>query len=349
MIELALACRDWSTSALDRVVDVELRQLRALRAAYSVHDAPEVLVFGDSAMYSFTRDDEDRTTLIDLIRARLEPDLGIHAVYGPTYNARIVLAFLELLGALPGRPVVAVVPTPALSAMSVWHAHPTYGHRNDADEIRRAIASGLRPWRRIRRPDEQDMDAFDRLPAPSLVGARRSNGEVALLLNAKPASRWQRVVRAHAIADHYTAERLTPDAPGVADVADLGARLAGMEIASVAYISPVNHELAASALGRASLQRITDNAQVVEQAFLSASAGTGTAVDATLDSPASHFMDAIHLRFAGREQLARRLCEAIARQVTQSRGVGRGLPPDQASEPLTAAPNPRPVPLHEVR
>src|SRR3954454_22479857 len=77
--------------------DVELRQLRSLQSDYAGESGPEILLFGDSAMFWTLSTDEDRRHMVDMIRAELDGEVRIEALVGPGYNPRIVMAYLSAL------------------------------------------------------------------------------------------------------------------------------------------------------------------------------------------------------------------------------------------------------------
>ena len=57
--------------ATRRFSDVELRQLKSLELAYRGSSGPDVLVFGDSAMFWTTHRDSDRRHLVQMVRDEL--------------------------------------------------------------------------------------------------------------------------------------------------------------------------------------------------------------------------------------------------------------------------------------
>ena len=75
--------------------------------------------------------------------------------------------------------------------------------------------------------------------------------------------------------DFYNAERLEPESPGVALVGELGQMLSGMELPSVAYIAPINHEVAAKTLGEGAREHLARNAALVEAAYREAAGAFG--------------------------------------------------------------------------
>ena len=165
--------------------DPELRELRALVKAYSGDTAgPDVLVFGDYAMLWTTGSDDSKRTLVDLIQAQLGRDVTFQAVAGPGYNPRIVGAFLSGLAQCPQRPRVVLVPTSVLMATKLFLENPHFAYKLEAEGLRFVAAGGK--VRRLTRPDEASFEDYDRLPAPSLFGARRTAGELRLVRNSSP-------------------------------------------------------------------------------------------------------------------------------------------------------------------
>jgi hypothetical protein len=295
-----------------RFSDVELRQLRSLERAYNGRGkAPELLVFGDSAMFWTTPEDPDHRHLVEMIRDELGGGLKFEALVGPGYNPRIIGVYLMALARCQARPRVVIVPTSVLFATSSWLSHPTFGWGPVSAELREAIdANGRRP-RRLNRPGPEAENAFDRLGAPSLIGLKRTMGELRLITNSLPTTEWQKLVRLRHMMDYYNGERLEPDSPGVGLVTQLGAMLKGMGLASVAYVPPVNHEVIAKVLGAKAPEHIARNATIVEAAYEEGAGESGAVVNAIFDSPAREFIDPLHLNVEGRLKLAGNIATAV--------------------------------------
>lgn len=293
-----------------RFSDVELRQLRSLERAYSGTKGPDLLVFGDSAMFWTTPKDSDRRHLFEMIRDELGGDVTFEALVGPGYGPRIIMAFLAALPRCQSRPRVVLVPTSVLMASSIWLAHPKLGYVTVGDQIREYATSDAKRPKKLVPFDEALFEDFDRLPAPSLFGARRTVGELRLITNSVPATRWQQVIRLRHMMDHYNAERLEDDSPGVTLVTELAEAIDALALPSVAYIAPINHEVVTKTLGAEARDHVKRNAAIVEAAYLRGGP-RGTVVNATFDSPAAEFDDPIHLSDAGRRRLAGRLADAV--------------------------------------
>jgi hypothetical protein len=281
--------------------------------------APEMLVFGDSAMFWTTPKDEDHRHLVEMIRDELDAGASFEALVGPGYNPRIIMVYLMALARCRLKPRVVIVPTSVIFASTSWLSHPTLGWGPVAAQLRAAVeANGKRP-RRLERPGADAENAFDRLGAPSLIGLKRTMGELRLITNSAPTTRWQQIVRLRHMMDYYNAERLEPESPGVELVTKLGAMLAGMGLPSVAYIPPVNHELLVKTLGEHAREHVERNAAIVEEAYAQGVGESGTVVNAIFDNPASEFMDPLHLDVSGRLRLARRIADAVRPRLEDSR------------------------------
>ena len=304
-----------------RFSDVELRQLRSMERAFNRRrGAPELLVFGDSAMFWTTPTDEDHRHLVEMIRDELDAGVSFEALVGPGYNPRIIMVYLMALARCESKPRVVIVPASVIFATTSWLSHPTLGWGPVATELRAAIeANGKRP-RRLERPGPEAENAFDRLGAPSLIGLKRTMGELRLITNSAPTTQWQQLVRLRHMMDYYNAERLEPESPGVGLVTKLGSMLARMELQSVAYIPPVNHEVLVKTLGRHAYEHVERNAAIVEEAYEKGVGDSGAIVNAIFDSPASEFIDPLHLDVDGRLRLARRIAEAVRPRLEASGG-----------------------------
>ncbi len=160
-------------------------------------------------------------------------------------------------------------------------------------------------------PEDAEWEAYDKQPAPTLIGARRTIGELRLITNAKPTTRWQHLVRLRHMMEYYNAERLEKESEGVVLIADMAKMLADLGLPSVAYISPINFEVADKVLGATSRQHISHNADVIATTYRDAAGPLGTVVDATFECPGNEFSDPLHLTEAGRQRLASKIASAI--------------------------------------
>lgn len=293
--------------AVRRFSDVELWQLRSMQRAYQGKRGPELLVFGDSAMFWTNYRDKDRRHLVDMIRDETGRDLEYEALMGPSYHGRIVMAYLSGLAKSSSRPKVVVVPTSVLLATHLFLEHPSWSYISESKGIREAVRGEGGKRQRLERPGADAFDAYDRLPAPSLYGARRTAGELRLILNSVPTTPWQTAVRMRHLMDYYNAEELTAESPGVKLVEELGSALADLGLRSVAYVAPVNHQVLRTTLGQVAVDQLTRNAKLVETAFMEGANGTGRVVNAAFECPSEEFADPVHLNDRGRLRLARRI------------------------------------------
>lgn len=295
-----------------RFSDVNLRQLRSLERAYAKPNGPELLVFGDSAMFWTTPTDDDHRLLVEMIRDELGADIRLEALVGPGYNARIVTAYLTALRRTRSKPRVVVVPASVMMSQTHWLAHPEVGYEETAAELVEVISANgrKRPRRLVRHDTDEAVAVWEKLPAPSLFGARRTVGELRLITNAVPATVWQRAVRVRHLMDFYNAERFDPDTVGVKIVAEMGATLRELGVPSVAYVPPINHDVLVATLGASAKEHVEHNASLLEQAFLSTCGELGTVVNAIWDSPATEYVDPVHLTPAGRARFAARIADA---------------------------------------
>lgn len=304
--------------AVKKFSDVELRQLRSLQRAYSGETGPDLLVFGDSAMFWTLASDTDSRHMVEMIRDQLGGDVTFEALVGPGYNPRIVTAFLSALPGLASRPKVVLVPASVLMASTIWLQHPRLSYDLVGQQIRKAVHDPK--MRKVDRPDPNDFEDFDRLPAPSLYGARRTVGELRMIVSAKPETKWQQAVRTRHLMDYYNAERLEPDSVGVTLVGEMAAALAELGLPSVAYIAPINHQILKTTLGEGAVEHMKRNAEIVETAYLKSAAGLGTVVNATMDNPTTDFSDPVHLNDRGRHVLAKRIADAVRPILDQAGG-----------------------------
>ena len=313
--------------ATKRFNNVTLRQLRSLQRAYGGSNAPELLIFGDSNMVWTNWGEPDRRHLVDLIGEELGSDVTLEALVGPGYNPRMVMAFLSALEKCPAKPRVVLVPASVMMATSSWLSHPVLGYGRVAQELRESIKTGCPLSKNFDEPEDAEWEAYDKQPAPTLIGARRTIGELRLITNAVPTTRWQHLVRLRHMLEYYNAERLEKDSEGVGLIADMARMLADLRLPSVAYISPINFEVADKLMGATSRQHISHNADVIATTYRYAAGPLGTVVDATFACPGNEFSDPLHLTEAGRQRLAGMIASAVrsrlnpAHETSEERGL----------------------------
>jgi len=307
--------------------DLEIRQLWALVDAYGSPAAPEVLVIGDSAMMWTSPFDRDQRTLAQMVADELGDSCRVHALAGAGYNPRIVRVFLEALASCPHKPRAIVLPASLLMATQAWSTHPSFCYVHETPELRRIFREDDREARRLPRSGEKDWEVWDRTPAPSLFGARRTLGEFRLVVNAprqkkawweQPNTRWQQAVRMRHMMDVYNAETLTADSPGVRLLADLATYLRELGIPTVAYVAPVNRDVLVSALGDGAAVHVERNAESVASAYLDAAGPGHQVVNAVFAAPSEEYGDPVHLNDAGRRRFAPMIAEGVRTGITVS-------------------------------
>lgn len=294
----------------ERDVDPELRQLRQLKRSLDA-GGPDLLIFGDSAMFWTTEHDTDRRSLADMIVEDLDPATSCETLVGAGYNPRIIMAYLEVIAAGPARPRAIVVPASVLMATELFLEHPHFSYRLESEDIRSIAVTGDFGRAGLRHADTSAFEEYDRRPAPSLVGARRTAGEHRLLLNSAPQSRWQTAIRLRAMMDYYVAERLTADSPGVVLVKELGAALRELGVPAVAYVAPANHEVMRTVLGEGVIEHLRANVGHVVDAYTAGAGPSAPVVDAAFDSPSDEFVDPAHVGSVGRSKLAGRIAAEL--------------------------------------
>lgn len=292
--------------------DPEFRQLNALRKAYAAPNGPELLIFGDSAMWWTNRADTRRVALPKLLMEGLGEGWRYQSLVGALYGPRIVGAYLTALDHAVSRPDVVVVPLAVRTTTSLSLQHPSFAHEHEAEGIRAAVARGSTETTGLPRAPKDAFEDYDRLPAPSLFGARRTVGELRLIISATPETSWQKAVRLRHLLDFYNAEKLTPESPGIRLIADLGKQLAASNQPAVAYIPPVNHPLLKAMLGEGAIGHLAANADLIQQTFVEATNGLGRVANAVMACDREHFGDPVHLNYEGRSVLAAAIVDAVA-------------------------------------
>lgn len=297
--------------ALKQWGDLELSQLETVERAYSGARGPEVLIIGDSTMYWIGRDEPDNRQLAEVIEDGVGRRGKCLMVAGPGYQAGITMAYLAALEQARSKPRVAVVAMAPMMSRSTWINHPDYPYVELSRAMREALRlNGDRP-KRLERPGREFADAYDREPAPSFINSGLTRGELRMLIHARAETEAQKVARLRHRIDYYYAEMLTPESPGVKAIAELGAMLRNLEIAGVAYISPVNHEAAAATIGQFVCEQEARCNEICAKAFLDALGDRGRVVDLSFDFPARDFVDPLHPGYRPRRAIGMQVAEHV--------------------------------------
>jgi len=303
--------------AARRFGDLELQQLRALERAYGRKRGPELLVIGHSQLFYRGRNEPDTRPVVEMLRDELGGRVKILSLGGPGYNQRLTAAYLSALPDLRSRPEAVIVTIHPVLAGPMWYDSPRLGYEKAAEGIRAAIAAGRDRPRRLEKPSAEDWDRYDRRPAPSLIGARRTMGELTLMVNSRPTTRYQQEVRLRHRVDFYYADHLEPDDPGVRMSAEVGRMLKEMGIPSIALLSAINYEAAVRMVGDGVVDHIRRNGQIVEQAYQDAVGDTGTVLNCCFDCRDEEFSDPLHHKQDARLRLARQLAAVVRPHLEQ--------------------------------
>jgi hypothetical protein len=294
-----------------RVGDLQLRQLRRLRRAYDGRgEGPDLLLFGDSAMYWTGPGDSSRAYLCDSIRKELGPVRCLQ-LYGPGYTARIFLPFLAALAKCRTKPRAVLVPLSFQMLQATWLADPEVGCGPVADQMTALIESDAKLPRKLEQPSLEQVDEFHRMPSPSVVGATLTVGEFKLMQAVKGRTRSQKRDRLRHNLDYHHAEGVPPGSEGLRLVGEVGAALREMELPSVGYVPPGNYELLTKILSPEMPERLERNADLISAAFLEGTGELGTVVNGMPDGVPEHFYDPIHLNYDGRRRFAARIADAL--------------------------------------
>jgi hypothetical protein len=321
---LLMRARRRIRARLDRYrPDVEIRQLWDLVDRYNQANPPDVLLIGDSAMYWVAEDDADQRNLAQVITDEFDGDVRVHAIAGPGYNARMARVFLEALSGCRHRPKLVILPATLAVAAEHMHQHPFWSYQRESSGLREILRAGDRSAKRLPRGTEDDWEKYDALPAASLFGARRTQGELRLVTHGlpdpkhrQPTTRWLQVVRLRHVLDSHNGETLTPDSVGVRMIAEMAGSAADLGLQVVAYIPPVNVDLVRKVFKQPGLDHIARNAEVVSNAIEQATHGTGRVVNAVFACPEKDFGDALHLSIEGRKDFGTLIIREI-REMTQ--------------------------------
>lgn len=253
--------RDRVGRARDRLDHPQLRDARRLLAAAD-HASLDVLFLGESVLNFVGPEDADRRRLPTMVADGLGPAGDLLAVHGGGYHAELLATYLELLEQRGHRPKAVIVALWVRGRFAPWMAHPVFGHL-DAMARLQAIDPGVAAWRvrgSLRRPP-YDSTVFHAVRHATMAGDL-TVGDYARPLKAGDLVGAERLRLLYAY--HHGAAL---DAAALTAVTRLGAVLARMGCAVVAYQTPICVETGVRALGPELAALVTANFAAIDAAF----------------------------------------------------------------------------------
>lgn len=291
--------------------------LKNLAQAYEASaGAPPVLVLGDSVYYRVSRDDLDRRRMGEMLQTRLAeggfPSLLLNS---SAYHPGIYAPFVEAAGRMPAKPAVVVMPINLRCFSPQWWLHPDHEFAREIE-----LLQSYRPGDPIGELDYlTDLDAverYDETPVSYPDSPLETIGQFRLTIRATAKGKYQEMWRARQIAIFHYLHLLAADHPRVVDSIAMieAARKAG--IIPLVYLTPINHMHGVRVVGERFATGVAANVETLLAAIMPAlKAADGTVLDWS-----RAFSDMLfftpderteHLNVAGRQELARRVADAV--------------------------------------
>jgi hypothetical protein len=308
---------------LDRFDHPAVRAARHL--VRSCRETPaDVVYLGDSLASFVAPEDSDRRRLPEMIADELPLGATLHAAHGGGFHPGLFREFLRLIGDVPNPPV-AVLPLCIRLCHVPWVEHPLYGYRGAMERLRR-MTPATPTWRiraALARSADDDVARVAALRYPTLAGDLAIGDYVAQL---KDPSRYglDETERLRLLYAYHHGAILSPDAPALDAIAQLGADLRSRGWPVVAYESPIPVERG-EALWGPSLRRLAaDGYALLRDAFRRGYGDGACILETGLAFDDSQILDpddaCEHLNERGRKRLAAEIADAVRRAHGRSRG-----------------------------
>lgn len=293
--------------------------LKSYVEAYSHDCPPALLVFGDSVFLRVATDDQSPLSLGEILGLSYQD--GMLLVSGSGYHSGVFEQFSAVLEALPARPRMAVVPINLRIFSPTWDLDPLYQFQSEIE-----LLSSFD----LKRPDYTLHDAklstkFEEQGVSMELDGEKiiSLSEFFGLIKEGPAigsKAWKDRLKT-IFACHYMYP-LNTEHRKIKSLKKTIKRLNGIGVSVYCYITPINYEAGLEYCGDVFVQAVEDNISKIQREIGSVSPAVFTGNDALafqFDNFAFQFDRSVfftphnateHLRFEGRELIAKRIVEA---------------------------------------
>jgi hypothetical protein len=210
---------------LNRLDDIEVRHARLLVRGLRSSHPPDVVAFGDSNWLFRAAYDDDLRNLAAMIADDLGDDVSMKAYANAGYYSTLMRAYVRLIELSSVRPVV-IVPLCARFASVAWSTHPAYTYAR-AIEVIDGFTDSTPTWRMRKSaspPEPSEFAAYGATRIHTFNGVQTIDELRGAILSPSE----------HGISDHerrkllyayHHGESITPDAPYLAEVTELGRAL----------------------------------------------------------------------------------------------------------------------------
>lgn len=300
-------------------VAAEYPLLKSFVDAYSDDCPPALLVFGDSVFLRVATDDQSSLPLGEILGLSYQD--GMFLVSGSGYHSGVFEQFSAVLEALPARPRIAVVPINLRIFSPTWDLNPLYQFQSEIE-----LLSSFD----LKRPDYTLHDAKLSTEFENHVVSMELDGEKIIslseflgIIGESPAigseawkDRLKTIFQCHYMYPLNTEHRK------IKSLKQTIKRLNGIGVSVYCYITPINYEAGIEYCGDVFMQAVEKNISIIQQEIGSVSPAVSTGNDALafrFENFAFRFARNVfftshnateHLRFEGRDLIAKRIAEA---------------------------------------
>lgn len=312
--DLKLRARYRARRTLDRLDNEPVRRARRMVKALRT-DPPSVLYVGDSMLGFVAPYDADQRRLDAMVSDQLGADTSMHVVFGASFNADIIDAYLGLAKAQTHRPIV-IVPVWVRGRLTPFVEHPVHGHKRAMRRMRQVNPTG--PTWRIRgswpRPTQKDFDEFYAKPFPSLLGDNLTVGDHVKAIG-QAEREGDETARRRALYAYHYGGLVTPAA--LEAVTQLGRTVRALACPTVVYQTPLPVETGTALLGPEFSEYCIKNLAAIDAAFRLGAGEEFEIIESGTSFSESEFIDpgdgSEHVNERGRKRLADMIVQGVKR------------------------------------
>jgi hypothetical protein len=281
--------------------------------AFSRESPPDTLFFGDSVLERISNSDDDKRTLVDMLRTSVARD--VHFINRPAFNPTLGAALIGVIGRLR-RPKLLVVEINIRCFSPQWDQNPSWAFQQELAAIDGWLADPKQPLPAIEdvRTSAGFFEAFDGTPVNFELSKLTTAGQFrALAADRSHDSTLNRDRARELFIFHYT-HRLNRSHRKLVDLVSIAERATQLGIDLLLYLTPINSLAGEQYVGSKFRNIHNHNIGVLREAL---GAAGKAVIDLSTAFPRSAFfhpdLPTEHLNQAGRSLLVSALSPLIER------------------------------------
>ena len=294
-------------------------ELKKLLSGYNSHRAaPEILYLGDSVVERISWSDKDKRALDAMVADRLKSRKRLMCISRSAYHVKIYFYMLQVLGGTRRRPRMVILPVNIRSFSPQWDKNPNWQFEEEIAALEEYLKNSSEIPRLVRKKEtipfgEREMMMEFDFPFTDL----KRFGEFQTIINSSPDTEEEKAFRKKQIFIFHYLHPLSDSHPKLAFLPRIIDLCRGLNIHLLIYVTPVNFQGGERRLGRAFVDLLSANVNVVRQKVESASPPPPHFLDLSLALSSESFFHADeaseHLNQHGRAKLAEIIAGEIAR------------------------------------